>query len=147
MLDTLSFRQIDALHEYRDQLWKSEGLDQSWIGTTANGFAWAGTGLLYSAALVYAWGAAGKPTMDVAIRYTGQAPKYVHFEYGANGVWQQAVGERGAMWIIRGAGEGLRITGIPVLSSESAMATGAAATAYNCFTVVARALFKGWGDW
>jgi hypothetical protein len=144
-LDTLTFRQITPLNDYRNQLWQAEGLDQSWVGTTANGFAWAGTGALYSAALVYAATASGAQTMSVSVRYTGQAPKYLHFEYGANGVWRQALGERGAMWIIGGSGQGIQLTGIPVLSAAAVLRDPT--TAYNCMTAVMRAAFRGWGGW
>lgn len=145
VLDTLSFRLIDPLHEYRDQLWRAEGLDQSWVGTTSNGFAWAGTGLLYSAALVWTLNAAGVPQMSVSVRYTGQAPKFIHFEYGVNGAWQQAMGRGG--WIITGSGEGLQITGIPVLFPGAVLAGDRVASAYNCATAVMRAIFRGWGGW
>lgn len=145
VLDTLTFRQIDEVRDYRNQLWQAEGLDQSWVGTTANGFAWAGTGALYSAALVYAATASGAQTMSISVRYTGQSPKFLHFEYGANGAWRQALGERGAMWTITGAGEGLQITGIPVLSAAAVLRDPT--TAYNCVTAVMRAVFRGWGGW
>src|SRR5260221_12694584 len=99
-LDTLPLRMIDSLHAYRNQLWKAEGLDESWWGTTANGFAWAGTGALYSAALVYAWGAAELPTMEVSIKAGSDLPFLVHFQFGVNGVGQVGVGGGGSCWVV-----------------------------------------------
>jgi RHS repeat-associated protein len=148
LLDTLTFRQVDAIHDYRDQLWKAEGLQDSWVGSLANGFAWAGTGLLYSAALVYGWSALEGPTMDIAVKKTGDFPKLLHFRYGVDGVWRHAVGPMaGYMWIraTTALETELQITGIPVLSTKAVMTD--ASQAYNCATAVLRALFRGWGGW
>lgn len=145
-LNTLTFNLISPLDEYRDRLWQAQGLNQSWFGTAASTAAWVGTGALYSAALVWSATALGAPQMSISIRYTGQAPKFLHFEYGANGVWQQALGPfRGAMQTYGGYGEGLRLTGIPVLSTARVLQDPQ--FSYNCATAVLKAVYRGWSGW
>jgi hypothetical protein len=87
--------------------------------------------------------------MDVAVRTTGQAPKFLHFQYGVGGVWEQASGEFGSMALHEGGRNlGLVITGIPVINPAAVVVGGYTAdAAYNCATAVMRAVFRGWGGW
>lgn len=141
--DTLTFRQIDALHEYRNQMWREQGLDQSWVGTATNMFAWAGTAALYSAAAVWAWNAAGWGTMDIAVSHAAR-PYFIHVQYGANGLWKEAymIGLRGSPTLSVQNVVGTQITGIPVWAPIAAMT---AERAFSCVTAAIRAFGKGWG--
>ena len=144
-MDTLTFRLISPLNEYRDNLWQREGLNESWVGTTANGFAWAGTASLYAATAIWTWNAMGGGTMDIAVKYTGEPGKYFHVQYGSNGIWQEALGRVGQMPILSvtaGSVEGSMLTGIPVLSPGAVMTSG---YAYNCFVAAIKAFGRGWG--
>ncbi len=151
-LDTLTLRQINPLHEYSNGLWAQEGLQNSWVGTASNVMAWTGTASLYSAAAVWAWGAAGGGTMDIAVS-KGGAPWYMHVQYGANGVWQEAVlgqgvSGLGSMTIVNtpaGFVTGTQITGIPVLLPQAVIAGGEAGYAFSCVTAAIHAFSRGWG--
>lgn len=151
-LDTLTLRQISPLHEYSNALWAQEGLQDSWVGTASNVMAWTGTFSLYAAAAVWAWGAAGGGTMDIAVS-KGASPWFVHIPYGANGLWQEAVLGQGAsglggMTIVNtpaGFVTGMQITGIPVLLPKAVIAGAEAGYAFSCVTAAIRAFFRGWG--
>ncbi len=148
ILDLLSFRQIDPLHEYRDNLWQSEGLDESWVGSASNTFAWIGTTSLYAAAAVWAWSAVGGGgTMDIAVS-KGAAPYFIHVEYGVGGVFEQAVLGTGAcglggMTIIHAGGQGALLTGIPVLFPSAVLVDSG--YAFSCVTAAIHAWARGWG--
>ena len=43
LFDTLTFRQVNAIHQYRNAQWQRADLDNSWIGTASNAAAWTGT--------------------------------------------------------------------------------------------------------
>jgi RHS repeat-associated protein len=155
VLDALTFHQVNPLDQYRNELWKQQGLDNSWVGSTADGFAWAGTGLLYSAAAVWTWGAFGGGTMDIAVT-RGAAPFYIHVLYGVNGAWQSAVlgtgllGLGGMTIVNEAAGtaeSGFQLTGIPVLRPGLVLAGNEAGYAYSCVTAALHAFVRGWGGW
>jgi hypothetical protein len=140
-LDKLTFRLVNPLHEYRNDLWQREGLDESWVGTASNVFAWTGTASLYAAAAVWAWSAAGGGTMDIAVSKAG-SPYFIHVQYGVNGVWQHAIGSMGNMWVISARGTGAVISGIPVFYPEAVMD---AQSALSCVTAAISAFARGWG--
>jgi RHS repeat-associated protein len=155
VLDALTFHQVNPLDQYRNELWKQQGLENSWVGSTADGFAWAGTGLLYSAAAVWTWGAFGGGTMDIAVT-KGAAPFYIHVLYGVNGAWQSAVlgtgllGLGGMTVVNEAAGtaeSGFQLTGIPVLRPGLVLAGDEAGYAYSCVTAALHAFVRGWGGW
>lgn len=87
--------------------------------------------------------------MDIAVRLTGQAPKFIHFAYGANGVWEEAggtvVGEMNIYRLPESYVEGLRITGWPVPFVDAVPSADKVGLAYNCATAVLKALYRGWG--
>lgn len=120
-------------------------MQESWIGTATNVFAWAGTASLYVAAAVWTWNAMGGGTMDIAVKYTGEPGLYYHVQYGANGIWQEALGRVGQMPIrsvLASEVEGSLLTGIPVLYPEAVMGSG---YAYNCLVAALKAFGRGWG--
>jgi YD repeat-containing protein len=127
-------------------LWRSEGLNESWVGTASNVFAWTGTASLYAAVAVWAWSASGGGTMDIAVQYTGKENLFLHFQYGSNGIWKEAVGYFGQTMKIVNVSAGdlaaTQLTGIPVLFPKAIFD---ATNAHNCLTAVIGAFSRGWG--
>lgn len=63
-LDTLTFRHIDAINDWRIAAWD---LDDSWLGTASNTAAWVGTLSGYLAAAAWFWTASEQATMGVSL--------------------------------------------------------------------------------
>jgi uncharacterized delta-60 repeat protein len=143
-VDALTFHRFSTLDNYRNELWDNQGLTNSWIGKTANGFAWAGTALLYSAAAAFTWEAAGGGTMDISVNISTREPFLIHVQYGAGGVFEDATGMGlGNMYVASAKQVGTVISGIPVLYPESVLI--GSGTAASCVTAAVSALLRGWG--
>ena len=98
-----------------------------------------------SAGAVGAWGAAGLPTMNVAVG----AGEPFHVAYGVGGTWVNAVGSSlGNLTVSQAfaadtaASAYFTVTGIPVVNSAAVVATGGAA--WTCVTAAGSAFVRGW---
>jgi RHS repeat-associated protein len=91
------------------------------------------------------WGAAGLPTMSVAV---GEGVPF-HVAYGVGDTWVNAVGSSfGNMTVSSAfasetaAGSFFTVTGIPVLNAAAVTATGG--TAWTCVTAAGSAFLRAW---
>jgi RHS repeat-associated protein len=92
------------------------------------------------------WGAAGLPTMSVAV---GEGVPF-HVAYGVGDVWVNAVGSSfGNMTVSTvfasetAAGSYFTVTGVPILFPTAVTATGL--PAWTCITAAGTAFLRGWG--
>jgi hypothetical protein len=101
-----------------------------------------------SALAVGVWGAAGLPTMNVAVGSGDLSLSPIHAVYGVGNTWVNAVGGLGNMtvssWGVADtlAAPYVTVTGIPILNSTAVTATGGAA--WTCVTAAGSAFIRGW---
>jgi RHS repeat-associated protein len=95
------------------------------------------------------WGAAGLPTMNVAVGAGDLMTSPIHVAYGVGGTWVNAVGSSlGSMtvstWSAAETAETayFTVTGIPVVNSAAVVTTGGAA--WTCVTAAGSAFLRGW---
>jgi len=95
------------------------------------------------------WGAAGLPTMNVAVGAGDLSLSPIHVAYGTEGTWVNAVGSSlGNMTVSpylasqTAANAYFTVTGIPILNSAAVTATGGAA--WTCVTAAGSAFLRGW---
>jgi RHS repeat-associated protein len=145
-LDALTFHQINSLNNYRNTLWNNQGLNNSWLGTIANGAAWVGTACGYAALATFAWGAAGGGTMDISVNLSTGEPFLIHVQYGVGGVFEEATGTSiGQMYVLTARQVvGTVVKGIPVLYPQSVL-LGGSGLASSCVSAAVSAFLRGWG--
>jgi len=82
--------------------------------------------------------------MDITIS-KGASPFFIHVQYGAGGVLQEAVGMHlGRMFIIEASSPlGIIISGIPVVNQAAVIA--GRGPACSCVWAAIRAFARGWG--
>jgi hypothetical protein len=146
--DKFTFDQITSLDNYRNSLWDGT-LQNSWEGKVGNGAAWVGTTALQMALTDGALQGVFKLTgfggnMSVAVG-GARWPYLLHFQYGVEGTWQEAVGFNfGRMWVRGAVARGFVISDIPVLYPRAVL-TAAETDVLSCFTSTLSAFARGWG--